>query len=136
MAIEEYEDFDILLKDKRHKELLQILKSSKEEDEDDFNRLLEDKRHKEILNVLKEILISLSKKDDVPNFDKIENILKEISVNKNEDELPKSILNLGKIIEQKLGELKSNDINYNWEFTIHRDHRDFIVKVDAIKIKQ
>ena len=139
MAIEEpdnlVDDFQLLLEDKRHKELLKAL-VPEEEDEDDFNKLLEDKRHKEILNVLKEILLSLSKKDEPNSYDftKIENILKELANNKNEDDLPKSILNLGKIIENKLNEIKLESSNYNWEFIIHRDHKDFIVKVDAIKV--
>lgn len=129
------EDFDKLLDDKRHKEILNALKDDSEDDED-FQKLLNDKRHKEILNVLKEILLSLSKKDEPNSYDftKIENILKELANNKNEDDLPKSILNLGKIIENKLNEIKLESSNYNWEFIIHRDHKNFIVKVDAIKV--
>lgn len=136
------DDFKTLLEDKRHKELLKALKYNKknnEEIDDNFDRLLEDKRHKEIINVLKEVLISLSKKDNtnVYDFNKIENILKNISLNSNkkDDDLPKSIINLSKIIEDKLNEIKLENHNYNWEFIIHRDLNNLIDKVDAIKVK-
>jgi uncharacterized protein YjgD (DUF1641 family) len=99
----EEEDFNKLLEDKRHKELLDALKDSSDS-EDDFQKLLEDKRHKEIINVLKEILISLSKTDSETQFDASE-IIREIATVKSA--LPSSIVNLGKLIENKLDELKT-----------------------------
>lgn len=134
MALEkliEEEDFDKLLEDKRHREILNALKDTSDA-EDDFQKLLEDKRHKEIVLVLKEILISLSKENTPVNFD-ITGIVKEISNIKND--LPSSIVNLGKLIETKLDELKNinKDEKFNWEFIIHRDKQGFITKVDANK---
>ena len=132
LGLLEEEDFDKLLEDKRHREILDALKDSSDV-EDDFQKLLEDKRHKEIINVLKEILISLSKTDEPSNFDASE-IVKEIASIKTD--LPSSIINLGKLIENKLDELKNTkqESNHNWEFLIHRDNKGFITKVDANKV--
>lgn len=139
MELEDYTnqdpDFNQLLEEKRHKELLETLKSSLEV-EDDFQKLLEDKRHKEIILVLKEILLSLSNinsQETGYNTETIEKILKEVALNKPQDDLPKSILTLGKIIEDKLSTINAREQATNWEFIIHRDHRDLISKVDAIK---
>lgn len=128
------DNFEELLEEKRHKELLQALSDS-QNIEDNFDKLLEDKRHKEVINVLKEILLYLSKNNtkSLIYSENIEKILGELSKNNTNEDLPKSILTLGKIIEDKLTEIKTKEQSYNWEFIIHRDHKELITKVDAIK---
>lgn len=130
----EEEDFDKLLQNKRQEQILDVLQEYSDAESDDFSKLLEDKRHKEIVNVLKEILLSLSADNTSINVD-ISSIIKEISNLK--AELPGSIVNLGKLIENKLDELTtlSKKEDYNWEFIIHRDNKGYITKVDANKTK-
>lgn len=130
----EEENFDKLLQNKRQEQILDVLQEYSDAESDDFSKLLEDKRHKEIVNVLKEILLSLSADNTSINVD-ISSIIKEISNLK--AELPGSIVNLGKLIENKLDELTtlSKKEDYNWEFIVHRDNKGYITKVDANKTK-
>jgi hypothetical protein len=126
----EEDDFQKLLEDKRHKEIISLLQDT---NNNDFQKLLESKRHKEVILVLKEILLSLSKDSPQITFD-VSGIIQEIVNIKNE--LPSAIINLGKLIETKLNSLQptGEKDNYNWEFIVHRDSRGLIYTIDANKV--
>lgn len=106
---------------------------------DNFEELLEEKRHKEILNVLKEIL-STSKKDDVSgellllnsNYRKLVEVLSNNSTDEVNSKLVSSITSKIDALILKL----STESKKEFEFTIERDpYTDNIIKINAKQIK-
>jgi hypothetical protein len=93
----------------------------------EFDLLLKEKRHKEIIQVLSKILGKLETNSISKSI--------ELSINKlvdkaTDEDIPSSISSLGKVIVNKLEELK-NPKPQEWKFKITRDNAGYISELIA-----
>jgi cell surface protein SprA len=88
----------------------------------EFELLLKEKRHKELIKLLSKILTNLETDSISKSIELSINKLLDKSIN---DDLPSSISSIGKIIIDKLEELK-NPKPQEWKFKIIRDNAGYI----------
>jgi len=93
----------------------------------EFNLLLNEKRHKELIEVLKKILLKL----ETTSVSKaIEVSINKLLDNTAKTDIPSSITAIGKVIVDKLEELKTTR-NKEWKFKIERNDLGYISSVIA-----
>jgi len=106
-------------------------------EEAEFAELLNDKRHKEIIEVLKNILVNLS---DNSKNESIGKLMSFILSKVNDDKIPKSISVISQVISEKLDKIitgQNNKSDDEWIFIINRDEEGYIDTVRAsTKIKK
>jgi hypothetical protein len=98
----------------------------------DFEALIAQKNHREIIAALGKILNKLSVEQNQPDVvvdtTGIEKVLKTIKNTSVDDKLPSAIKAMGEAITKKLDNLKKPD---NWTFNIQRDKSGLIKTVTA-----
>ena len=94
-----------------------------------FENLLKEKQHKQLLTILGKILKEIGDNKTV-TIDKVTSEI-DLEGLKNMltfTDIPIAIKSLGDILVEKLGELKRPN---DWHFKINRDNSGYIVSVDA-----
>jgi len=107
-----------------------------EDEAKEFQTLLEDKRHKELIDILKKILVNLNGKTTSTNNEGVEKLLEVISTKQNDTSIPKSIAAIGNAIIKKIEEIKVAQVNpikvkEEWEFIVKRNSNGFITSIIA-----
>ncbi len=96
---------------------------------DDFNNLLKEKRHVELIKKLDAILQGLLQEDTSLDISGIETAIQSITVKEDIQEIPKAILALSDTILSKITELQKSPTE--WIFDIERDSNGYIDIVKA-----
>lgn len=100
----------------------------------EFNELLKEKRHKDIMTLLTNILKEITNKEfnietTTLDISKLEKAIKNINIKQPDlSEIPKSITLLGESIVNKI-ELIKNDKPKQWIHTIKRDSQGLIKNI-------
>jgi len=107
-----------------------------EDEAKEFQTLLEEKRHKELIDILKKILVNLNGKTTSTNNEGVEKLLDVIASKQNDTSIPKSITAIGNAIIKKIDEIKIAQttpikIKEEWEFIVHRNNNGFITSITA-----
>ncbi len=101
-----------------------------------FELLLQDKMHKELIKKLDSILKKINSNDNSLDLTSLETAISNISLRKEIEEIPKSILALSDVILNKINDIKTeNVVNISpkeWVFDVYRDANGFI---DVVKAK-
>ncbi len=102
-------------------------------EEREFQSLLKEKNHKEMINVLTKILIEL-KTEAPPPTEGLENMLKEIAERPVDKTVPTAINAISKEIVKKLNEIKEAYVPKptEWKFDVHYTKDD---KVDYVTVR-
>lgn len=108
-----------------------------ENEDKQFELLLNEKKHKELITILTKILVSLDNNSTPITFDnsKVENLLTTL-VDKSDDSIPKSITLIGNAIIKKIEELKiiqqpAIKLKEQWEFKVNYDDKGYITTIIA-----
>lgn len=98
----------------------------------EFDRLLAEKRHKELITILTKLVSTLSKAQSQPDIvvdtTNIEKVLKSLENSSKDEKLPSSIKAIGDVIAKKLDNINKPT---QWEFNIERDKKGLIKTVKA-----
>ena len=109
----------------------------------EFELMLYEKRHKEVIEVLKSVLESIDRIDFNPEVkisNKIdtkilEDMVSKIATKNDIEKIPAAIMAIGDVISKKINAIKINApvVNYpnEWTFTVERDRRGLITKIIA-----
>lgn len=96
-----------------------------------FELLLVQKNHKELIKKLDSVLKELMKTGDTTlDLSGIEASIAKINVKSKTEDIPKAILALGDVIVKKIKGLEKKQIT-EWVFKIERDNEGYIDKVKA-----
>lgn len=109
-----------------------------------FELLLFEKRHKEVIEVLKEMLSGIENINFDPElkisntFDTtiLENMISRIATKNDIEKIPAAIMAIGEVISKKINSIKveqqkTPSVPNEWIFTVERDKRGLITKVIA-----
>lgn len=102
--------------------------------EENFDTLLKQKNHKEIIGLLSKMLQELSKEGSTSNVivdtSGIERVIKTLDNASKLDQIPSAIKAIGDAITKKIESLKDNTPK-QWIFDIERNKQGLINKVNA-----
>ena len=96
-----------------------------------FELLLKQKMHKELINKLDVILKKIESEDTSLDLTGIEMAISKITIKKEIEEIPKSILALSNLILDKIENIKVQKPISEWTFDVQRDSDGFIETVKA-----
>ena len=96
----------------------------------EFDLLLKEKRHKELIDVLKKILLRLDSDSISKSIEKSISLLITKDSNKLDKEIPSSIVSIGNAIIKKIEEINKVQTK-EWVFSIERNTYGYISSVIA-----
>lgn len=99
-------------------------------EEKNFELLLKEKMHKELIKKLDSILKKIDTNDTSLDLSGIEVAISQMTVKEEISEIPKSILALSNVILDKIQSIKIQSPT-EWDFVIQRDNNGFIESVKA-----
>jgi hypothetical protein len=110
----------------------------------EFELLLSQKRHSELMIMLNKIFEELGKEQESINNEvnveidtsKLENIIKTLNNAPDTNDIPKSIQAMGKVLEKHFKAMKFPEPVRKWKHTINRDNQGLYQEIISEEIKK